>query len=72
MLVTRKTLSRLEAGDSTVGIYALVSALHVLGMVSDLGKIASPETDAIGIFSEKQLLPKRVRKKRTPPDELDF
>jgi len=28
MLVTRKTLSRLEAGDSSVGLTVLASALH--------------------------------------------
>ena len=30
MLVTRKTLSRLEAGDPAVGISVLAAALHVL------------------------------------------
>ncbi len=72
MLVTRKTLSRLEAGDPSVGITVLAAALHVLDMTSDLKKIAAPENDEIGMFNEKQRLPQRVRKKQTPPDKLDF
>jgi transcriptional regulator with XRE-family HTH domain len=72
MLVTRKTLSRLEAGDPSVGITVLAAALHVLGMTGDLKKIAAPENDDIGIFNEKQRLPQRVRKKQTPADNLDF
>ena len=72
MLVTRKTLSRLEAGDPSVGISVLASALHVLNMTSDLMKVAAPENDEIGIFNEKQRLPQRVRKKQTPADKLDF
>ncbi|TWJ18806.1 helix-turn-helix domain-containing protein [Geobacter argillaceus] len=72
MLVTRKTLSRLEAGDPSVGLTVLAVALHVLDMTSDLKKVAAPENDAIGIFNERQRLPQRVRKKQTPADKLDF
>jgi len=72
MLVTRKTLSRLEAGDPSVGITVLAAALHVLDMTSDLKKIAAPENDEIGLFNEKQRLPQRVRKKQMPADKLDF
>ena len=72
MLVTRKTLSRLEAGDPSVGITVLASALHVLGLISGFKELASPENDEVGIFNEKQRLPKRVRSKRHPDDALDF
>jgi transcriptional regulator with XRE-family HTH domain len=72
MLVTRKTLARLEAGDPAVGISVLAAALHALNMVADLARIAAPEQDAVGLFYEKQRLPQRVRKKKTPADELDF
>jgi transcriptional regulator with XRE-family HTH domain len=72
MLVTRKTLSRLESGDPSVGLSVLAAALHVLGMVNELKNIATPENDTVGIFSEKQRLPQRVRKKQLPKDELDF
>lgn len=72
MLVTRKTLSRLEAGDPSVGLSVLAAALHALGMVNDLRNIAAPESDAVGAFSEKQRLPQRVRKKQVKKNELDF
>lgn len=72
MLVTRKTLSRLEAGDPSVGITVLAAALHVLDMTTSLQRIAAPENDEIGLFSEKQRLPQRVRKKQAPTDKLDF
>jgi transcriptional regulator with XRE-family HTH domain len=72
MLVTRKTLSRLESGDPAVGLSILAAALHVLGIVEDLRNIAAPGNDTIGIFYEKQRLPQRVRKKQVPADELDF
>ena len=72
MLVTRKTLSRLEAGDQSVGLSVLAAALHALGMVDDLRGIASPENDAVGKFAEKQRLPERVRKKQISKSDLDF
>jgi transcriptional regulator with XRE-family HTH domain len=72
MLVTRKTLSRLESGDPSVGLSVLAAALHVLGMVNDLQSVATPENDSVGIFFERQRLPQRVRKKLINKDELDF
>ncbi len=72
MLVTRKTLSRLEGGDASVGLGVLAAALHTLNLTSDLKQVATPEKDAIGVFHEKQRLPQRVRKKKVPSDELDF
>lgn len=72
MLVTRKTLSRLEVGDPSVGLSVLAAALHALGMESDLRCLAAPENDAVGAFSEQQRLPQRVRKKQTQKDDLDF
>ena len=71
MLVTRKTLSRLEAGDPSVGLGVLAAALHALNLVNDLPQVATPEKDTVGLFHEKQRLPQRVRKKKAP-DELDF
>ncbi|MBE0597546.1 MAG: helix-turn-helix transcriptional regulator [Desulfuromonadales bacterium] len=72
MLVTRKTLSRLEGGDASVSLGVLAAALHALNLVADLSQIAAPEKDAVGAFHEKLRLPRRVRKKKAPPDELDF
>ena len=72
MLVTRKTLSRLESGDPAVGLSVLAAALHALGVVNDLQSVAAPENDIVGLFSEKQRLPQRVRKKTLNKDEMDF
>ncbi|MBK5276868.1 MAG: helix-turn-helix transcriptional regulator [Desulfuromonadales bacterium] len=72
MLVTRKTLSRLESGDPAVGLSVLAVALHCLIMTDDLKKVAAPESDSVGLFYEQQRLPRRVRKKQTPVDDLDF
>jgi len=72
MLVTRKTLSRLEAGDPSVGLSVLAAALHVLGKVNDLQSVVNPGSDTVGIVLEKQRLPQRVRQKKAPKDELDF
>lgn len=71
MFVTRKTLARLEKGDPGVSMAVLASALWVLGLGRDLLDVASPERDTIGIFHERQRLPKRVR---TPESQenLDF
>lgn len=72
MLVTRKTLSRLEGGDPAVGLSVLAAALHALKMTDDLKKLAAPENDSVGMFYEQQRLPRRVGKKRTSADDLDF
>ena len=45
MLVSVQTLQRLEAGDPTVGLAVLVSALHVLGMTQRLASLVAPESD---------------------------
>ena len=71
MFVTRKTLSRLENGDPGVSLAVLASALWVLGFEKDLLEIAHPEKDKVGIYRERQRLPKRVRPSKTR-DDLDF
>ena len=40
MLVSVQTLQRLEAGDPTVGLAVLASALHVLGMTQRLESVS--------------------------------
>ncbi|NOY70744.1 MAG: helix-turn-helix domain-containing protein [Deltaproteobacteria bacterium] len=71
IFVTRKTLSRLENGDPGVSMAVVASALWVLGFENDLREVAHPEKDKIGIFRERQRLPRRVRPSRTR-DNLDF
>ena len=73
MFVSRKTLSRLEKGESGVSLAVLASALWVLGLEKDLQAIAAPEKDSIGIFHERKKLPKRIRTVQvTRQDKLDF
>lgn len=73
MLVTRKTLARLEKGESGVSLTVLMSALWVLGLENDFKKLADPERDKVGIFHERKRLPKRVRSAQTDQyDELNF
>lgn len=71
MFITRKTLARLENGNPGVSIAVLTSALWVLGLEKDLLEIAVPERDKVGIFRERQRLPKRVRASKGKED-LDF
>jgi len=71
MYVTRKTLARLENGDSGVSLGVMASALWVLGLEKDLKEIAIPENDKVGNYRELQRLPKRVRSSK-PKDNLDF
>jgi transcriptional regulator with XRE-family HTH domain len=71
MFVSRKTLSRLEKGDTGVSLAVFASALWVLGLDKDLMKIARPEQDSVGIFRERQRMPKRIRASGTS-DDLDF
>ena len=71
MFVTRKTLARLEKGDPGVSLAVFTAALWVLGLEKNLLEIAVPEHDKVGLFREKQRLPKRVRPKKSK-DELDF
>jgi transcriptional regulator with XRE-family HTH domain len=71
MFVTRKTLSRLEKGDPGVSLAVLVSALWVLGLDKELPEIALPEKDIVGLYRERQRLPKRVRPSKDR-DDLNF
>jgi len=71
MFVNRKTLSRLEKGDTGVSIAVFASALWVLGLEKDLLGVANPELDTVGIFRERQRLPKRVRSSENS-DDLNF
>ncbi len=73
MLVTRKTLARLEKGESGVSLTVLTSALWVLGLENDLKSLADSEQDKVGIFHERKRLPERIRSAQSDQyDELDF
>ena len=70
MLVSVQTLQRLEAGDPTVGLAVLASALHVFGMTPRLASLAAPDTDRAGMSEDLARLPNNTH--APSKDELDF
>lgn len=67
--VSINTLSKLENGDCgvTIGnVAAVMNALGLLGMVSDL---ASSEQDRTGLMLEERRLPQRVRRRKTEGEQ---
>lgn len=71
MLVSIQTVQRLEAGDPTVGLATLASALFVLGLTTRLENLVSPQTDLVGMSEEISRLPRNIRTPRND-DTLDF
>ncbi len=71
MFINRKTLGRLEKGDSGISLAVFISALWVLGLDKDIMDVALPERDPVGIFHERKRLPERVRASKNA-DDLDF
>lgn len=74
MLVSLQTLQRLEAGDPSVGLSVLATALFSLGMVGRLGELIAPESDTGGAIEDLARLPKRARQPRQAAGatNLDF
>jgi transcriptional regulator with XRE-family HTH domain len=70
MLVSIQTLQRLEAGDPTVGLAVLASALLVFGMTSRLADLVAADTDRAGMSEDLARLPKTTH--APSGDELDF
>jgi transcriptional regulator with XRE-family HTH domain len=70
MLVSVQTLQRLEAGDPTVGLAVLASALHVFGMTQRLGELVAPDSDRAGMSEHLARLPKTTH--AVSGDGLDF
>ena len=62
MFVSRQTLQRLEAGDPTVGLAVLASALFVLGLSRRLESLVAPETDALALEADLGRLPRATRR----------
>lgn len=70
MLVSRQTVQRLEAGDPTVSLGVLASALFVLGLTPRLETLLAPDRDAMGISEDLARLPRRTH--APSDDDLDF
>jgi transcriptional regulator with XRE-family HTH domain len=69
--MSRVRLRKLEKGDPTVGLGALVQVLEVLGLLEQLSHVADPGRDELGLALEARQRKSRVdiRKER---DSLDF
>ena len=72
MLVSEKTLRRLEKGDPGTSLAVLVSALFCLELADDLGKVASMEHDQLGLFLDRQRLAQMPSVRRRKNSKLDF
>jgi transcriptional regulator with XRE-family HTH domain len=65
---SRPTLQRIEAGDDGVGIGIYAAVLNALGLLDQLGALADPSRDQIGLELSAGALPTRVRAKRPKSD----
>lgn len=69
MMVSVKTVQRLEQGAPGISLGVLITALMCLGLEKDIQALAAMETDSIGLAHERQRLMgrQRVRKLVAPP-----
>ena|SRR5665213_120894 len=70
MLVSRQTVQRLEAGDPTVALGVLATALFVLGLTSRLETLLAPESDRAAMTADLARLPKHAH--APTRTDLDF
>ncbi|MEK6790027.1 MAG: hypothetical protein AABY68_13895 [Pseudomonadota bacterium] len=61
---SRSTLQKIEAGDAAVGIGIYAAVLQALGLLNNLGEIASFSLDSVGQALASAELPKRIHLKR--------
>lgn len=69
--MSRVRLRKLEKGDPTVGLGALVQVLEVLDLLNQFAHLADPGRDELGLALEARQRKGRVDIK-TPKDDLDF
>ena len=62
------TIKRLEQGSVAVSLGAWLGVLERLGLLAQLDAVQDPAANALLLDA----LPKRVRKRKPPPDALDF
>lgn len=58
---TRKTISRIEAGDPSVSMGLYLATLHALGLSERLSLVADPSLDSEGTALSLSGLPDRIR-----------
>lgn len=69
--MSRVRLRKLEKGDPSVGLGALVQILEILGLLEQLTGVADPGRDTLGQALEARQRKGRVDSK-TRQDDLDF
>lgn len=69
--MSRVRLRKLEKGDPTVGLGALVQVLEILGLLEQFSRVADPSSDDLGQALEAQQRKGRVDIK-TVKEDLDF
>ncbi|MCP3872767.1 MAG: helix-turn-helix domain-containing protein [Desulfobacteraceae bacterium] len=66
------TINRLEKGDSGVSLNILAQVLWVLGLQTQLLKVADPEKDRTGFQEDLQNMPTRIKKSLFRKKKMDF
>ncbi len=69
--MSRVRLRKLEKGDPTVGLGALVQVLEILGLLEQFSRVADPGRDELGQALEARQRKGRVDSK-TRKEDLDF
>lgn len=64
--VSESTVARLEKGDDGVSIGTLAMACLVLGEIDRISDFLDAGTDDTGLLLDRESLPKRINRKRTP------
>lgn len=60
--ISRPTLSKLENGDPSVSLLAVLAVARVLGITRSLLKAADPYESDLGRASADRILPQRIRR----------
>ena len=64
--IHRSTYSKMEKGDSMVGLGAYATALFILGFGTPLSDVIDQRNDETGLLLDLEKLPKRIRPKKKP------
>lgn len=67
--VSRATISRIEAGDHTVGFGAILASAWVMGLEDNIFSAFAPENDPVMQREARLSLPKRIGSPRTSSTE---
>jgi len=66
--ISKKTLYRLEHGDSGVSWGTVVRVLNILNLLPELNKALNTTNDALGLALMNKAVAKRIRVRKTNPD----